>query len=198
MIRNIFKHLGKIIKHKWWVMYYCFKCGLYFQGITHDMSKFSPTEFFESVKYYNGKYSPIDACKKVNGYSMAWFHHRGRNKHHWEFWIDNFSQGMTACKMPFKYALEMFCDFMGAGRAYYGNDFSVKSEYEWWQKKKREVIMYPKTYTFINMMFECINDYGIDETFKQKKWLYEEIKPWYENDNRKSVKVKNREFFDMG
>ncbi len=87
---KFFKHLNKILTHKRWVAHYCFMCGLYWQGIMHDMSKFSPTEFWESVKYYQGTRSPINACKEDKGYSMAWFHHRGRNKHHWEFWMDDF------------------------------------------------------------------------------------------------------------
>ena len=160
-------------------MYYCFKCGLYYQGIVHDLSKFSPTEFWESVKYYQGNYSPIDACKKINGYSMAWFHHRGRNKHHWEYWVDNFDRGMTAVKMPYKYVLEMVCDFLGAGRAYYGKQFTIEKEYKWWQNKKRHVVMHPTTYALVDMLFECMKENGIDTVLKQKKWLKTDLKSQY-------------------
>lgn len=74
IFKNAFLHFKKICIHKYWVFYYCCKAGIPIQGVTHDLSKFSPTEFFESIKYYQGTSSPIDACKKVNGYSMAWFH----------------------------------------------------------------------------------------------------------------------------
>ena len=84
-LKNIFLHFKKICVHKYWVGYYCFKADLYWQGIIHDLSKFSPVEFWESVKYYQGTSSPIDVSKKVNGYSKAWFH-RGRNLHHYEYW----------------------------------------------------------------------------------------------------------------
>lgn len=91
-LRNIKNHLKTVLTHKKYVMKYCFKAGLYWQGIVHDLSKFSPTEFWESVKYYQGTRSPIDACKEENGMSLAWLHHKGRNKHHYEYW-----QGAMCC-----------------------------------------------------------------------------------------------------
>ena len=99
------------------------------------MSKFSPTEFWESVKYYSGTRSPIDACKEDKGVSMAWMHHKGRNPHHYEYWIDNFDKGGEAKEMPWKYKVEMICDYLGAARAYMGKNFSYKAEFEWWMKK---------------------------------------------------------------
>jgi hypothetical protein len=123
------------------------------QGIKHDLSKFSFTEFFESAKYYKGTYSPIDACKKENGYSMAWQHHKGRNPHHYEYWTDNYDNGTTCIKMPFKYAKEMFCDYIAAARAYMGKDFSWKAEFEWWEKKKQTAKMHPMTMAYINNLF---------------------------------------------
>lgn len=160
MIKNSFKHFKKICKHKYYVGKYCFHYGLYKQGITHDLSKFSPTEFFESVKYYQGDRSPIDACKEDKGYSMAWLHHKGRNKHHYEYWQDNFDKGGEALQMPFEYALEMFCDYLGAGQAYMGKDFNYSAEYEWWvNKKKNNLAMHPIIFLFI------------DKTMKEMKYL---------------------------
>ena len=155
-LKNIYLHFKKICIHKYWVGYYCFKAGIPIQGILHDLSKFSPTEFWESVKYYQGTYSPIDACKKKKGYSNAWFHHRGRNKHHWEYWCDNFEKGTQPVEMPYRYAVEMFCDFMGAGRAYNGKSFSYKKELDWWNEKKKVAVIAPKTMGFIDRaMREC-------------------------------------------
>lgn len=155
-LKNIYLHFKKICIHKYWVGYYCFKAGIPIQGILHDLSKFSPTEFWESVKYYQGTYSPIDACKKKKGYSNAWLHHRGRNKHHWEYWCDNFEKGTQPVEMPYRYAVEMFCDFMGAGRAYNGKNFSYKKELDWWNEKKKVAVIAPKTMGFIDRaMKEC-------------------------------------------
>lgn len=136
-IKNIWKHFKKICVHKYWVAYYCFKCGLYWQGITHDLSKFSLTEFWESVKYYQGASSPINACKADKGYSLAWQHHKGRNPHHYEYWTDNYDAGTTYIEMPYKYAIELICDYLGAARAYMGKDFSYTKEDEWWQNKMK-------------------------------------------------------------
>ena len=136
-IQKFFGHLKTVTKHKYWVWHYMNKCGLKWgwRGLWHDMSKFSPIEFWESVKYYSGTRSPIDACKEENGISMAWMHHKGRNPHHYEYWQDNFDHGGEAKEMPWRYKVEMICDYLAAGRAYMGKNFSYKAEYEWWLKK---------------------------------------------------------------
>ncbi len=170
-ITNFFRHLKTVLKHKFFVAHYCFMCNLYLQGILHDMSKFSPVEFFESVKYYQGTRSPIDACKEDKGYSNAWFHHRGRNKHHWEYWVDDFQKGVIPKKMPFKYVLEMICDFLGAGRAYTGNKFDIRDEYDWWQNKKKTAIMHPDVIKLIDILFNTMQTNGIEKTLTNKKLL---------------------------
>ena len=153
MIMNFFKHLHKVNKHRFWVFYYCCKAGIPFRGLVHDLSKYSPIEFFESVKYYNGKISPIDVCKKKNGFSMAWLHHKGRNKHHYEYWQDNFDKGGEALEMPDKYAVEMLCDYLAAGKAYMGKKFTYRAELEWWENKtKNPIAMHFRQKRFIGII----------------------------------------------
>ena len=158
-IKNTLKHFAKICKHKWWVFYYCCKAGIPWRGIKHDMSKFSPTEFWESVRYYQGNRSPIDACKEENGVSKAWLHHKGRNRHHYEFFIDNLDNGGTALQMPFIDALELTCDYLGAARAYLGKNFSFAKEWEWWLNKSAKPLpMHPQTKTFITLALWHLQD----------------------------------------
>ena len=154
--RKFFGHLFMIFKHKTWVFYYACKLGIPFRGLVHDLSKFSPTEFFESVRYYTGTSSPIPECKKANGYSLAWQHHKGRNPHHYEYWMDNFDKGGTPIRMPFIYSVEMICDWLAAGKAYRGKDFNYEDELKWWEKKRLEVTksMHPATIIFCNTVFE--------------------------------------------
>lgn len=172
------RHLKTVVHHKSCVARYCFMCGLYYQGIVHDISKFSPTEFLESVKYYQGNRSPIDKCKEKKGYSNAWFHHKGRNKHHWEYWVDDFEKGVIPKKMPFKYALEMVCDFLGAGQAYMGKNFSIKSEYAWWQKKRKVAILHKDTLAFVDALFDKMLQNGIENTLSDK-WYLKRLKNRY-------------------
>lgn len=82
-----FKLLRRILVHKFWVAYYCFQVGLYWQGIVHDLSKFSWTEFSRSIKYWDDKISSLANERNINGYSETFLHHRGRNPHHYEYWI---------------------------------------------------------------------------------------------------------------
>lgn len=155
---NILNHFNKICIHKFWVAYYCFKAGLYWQGITHDLSKFSPIEFWESAKYYQGTSSPINAAKADKGYSLAWQHHKGRNPHHYEYWTDNYDNGTTCIKMPYKYAVEMVCDYLGAARTYMGRDFSYEREYIWWRNKimNNTLKMHDKILDFVTEVFQVL------------------------------------------
>ena len=143
-IKNIWPHLRKIQTHRKWVRHYCFSVKLYKQGLLHDLSKYSLAEFWESVKYYQGTSSPIDAAKKDKGYSMAWFHHRGRNYHHYEMWQDDFDHGGKPLLMPYKYFAEMICDYLAAGRAYMDEKFSFVAENEWWKKKRAKGLAMPE------------------------------------------------------
>ena len=87
-IKNVVEHFCTITKHRWVVFKLCTKVGEPWRGLVHDLSKYSPTEFWEGVKYFNGHHSPITDCKKDKGYSEAWLHHKGRNKHHADYWVD--------------------------------------------------------------------------------------------------------------
>lgn len=152
-LEKIFAHFKKICVHKYWVAKYCFKVGLYWQGITHDLSKFSPIEFWESVKYYKGTSSPINEAKKDLGYSAAWQHHKGRNPHHYEYWTDKYDEGTVCIKMPYKYAVEMVCDYIGAAKAYLGDKFTYVGEFEWWENKRKIAKMHKDTAYFLTVVF---------------------------------------------
>lgn len=170
-LKNVFKYFGVICKHKYYVCKYCFKVHLYWQGITHDLSKFSFTEFWDNVKYYNGSYSPVVKSKEINGYSKAWQHHKGRNPHHYEYWTDNYDNGTTTIMMPYKYAVEMLCDYIGAGKSY-NKDFSYEKEYEWWKNKWDTVKMNDRTRLFITV---CLYELTLmpEKAILNKKHLIE-------------------------
>lgn len=173
MIRNIFKHIKLVLKHKWLVFKFSIKLGIPFRGFMHDWSKFSPTEFWESVKYYNGKGSPIKFCKAENGYSKAWLHHKGRNKHHYEYWYDPQAPEPTPI-IPYKYVVEMICDKMSASIVYKGKDWTNSSELEYWNKEKQIAPVNPKLKEMLTELFEQIAQDGIDKILTKKniKELY--------------------------
>lgn len=179
MQNKILGHLKTVCKHKYYVGKYCFIAGIPVRGILHDLSKFSPTEFIESVKYYQGTRSPIDACKEVNGYSKAWLHHKGRNRHHYEYWTDNFDalansdfKGEHYLKMPFKDAVELICDYLGAGQAYMGRNFTFEAEYEWWKNKiSKPVAMHPHTLKFVNKVLFELKFHNSTKNILNKKIL---------------------------
>lgn len=158
MMVNACKHLKVVLTHKYYVAKYCFKAGLYWQGIVHDLSKLSPEEFMESVRYFHGTISPITISKEKNGWSKAWMHHKGRNKHHYEYWQDEFDAGTKHLDMPFRYVLELLCDYLGAGHAYNGKDFTLQGELMWWKGRNKDgkVAMSPLTWDFVDTMFKTM------------------------------------------
>ena len=127
---KFWKHLKLILLHKHYVFLASVEAGIPFRGLVHDLSKFSFIEFFNSVKYYTGDRSPIDNEKDEKGYSYIWLHHRGRNPHHWEYWIDNLSSGGIALKIPLKYVIEMICDWIGSGKAYNFNKWNYNIPFD--------------------------------------------------------------------
>lgn len=151
-VGKFFGHIRNILVHKYWVFYYACKFGIPWRGFMHDWSKFNPTEFFESVKYYQGDKSPIPVCKKENGVSYAWQHHKGHNPHHYEYWTDNYDGGTpTYHPMPYEYVMEMLADWFAAGRTYKGKDFTVKDEVTWWDNKKHVIALAEPTKDFIEL-----------------------------------------------
>lgn len=171
MIKNLFLHLRKIAVHRYWVRHYCFMVGLYWQGIVHDLSKYSIAELSESIKYYCGNDSPINKAKADKGYSTAWMHHRGRNKHHREYWTDNYDKGTTCVRMPYKYVAETICDWFGAGRAYYGKDFTIEKECKWVRDNIDKMKMHDETKRFCRIIVESIEKYG-ERAFNKELFEY--------------------------
>lgn len=173
IISNIVKHFILITRHKWVVFKLCCKIGEPWRGILHDLSKYSPTEFGESVKYYKGNQSPIMEAKKENGYSKAWLHHKGRNKHHSEYWVDYSATNSTPI-MPYKYAAEMICDKLAAGIIYEGKNWTKEYELEYWKKEKDKVEANPEVKEFVTAVMTEVAEKGINKTYTKKniKELY--------------------------
>lgn len=179
MILNIFNHIKTIMKHKYYVFICMLQCGYIWNGITHDLSKFSPAEFITSVKYYQGSRSPIEAEKEEKGYSDVWLHHKSHNKHHSQYWID-FSFGViNPCKMPYKYIVESVCDTIGAGKSYMGKDWSIKEPFKWWLKRDCYSIFHPHTRVILFRIYRDIYFEGWNKVSKKLKSNY--YKNIYEN-----------------
>ena len=183
----VWNHFKTICNHKKWVFYYCKICGLYWRGFKHDFSKFSRIEFSESIKYYTGINSPIDNCKKDKGYSLAWQHHKGRNDHHYEYWMDNFDKGGEPIRMPFECAVEMICDYLGAGQAYSKNankDFSYKDELNWFiNKLDNGCAMHKDTKKFVFLVLRSLSKIDKAPIIKDKKTMKYILKDKYLNKN---------------
>ena len=165
---NWWKHLKTINHHKWLVMKFCFHLGMYKQGILHDLSKYSPVEFLVGVKYYQGNRSPNNAEREDKGYTSAWLHHKGRNKHHLEYWLDYSieHQGQIAgMKMPVKYVVEMFCDRVAASKNYNGETYEDSMPIQYYYKGHAKELLHPESAALLEQLLAMLAEKGEDETF---------------------------------
>ena len=168
-IFKIIGHFNVVVKHKWNVFKLCCKVGIPIQGLLHDMSKFSPIEFFESARYYtNGTYSPIRNCKEKKGYSMAWIHHKNHNKHHYEYWYD-YNASVPAPIIPFKYVLELICDSFAAGMTYQGSDWHQGYQLEYWNKVMDYAVLHPNMKAFLTKVYELESKEGLNSVLNKNK-----------------------------
>jgi hypothetical protein len=130
----------------------CFKCGLIWQGLTHDLSKFSPTEFIPGSIYYTGDRSPIDTEKMICGYSDAWQHHKGRNRHHWAYWTEFREGKLIILKMPPEYVLEMLCDWISVSKTRNeGSPWHINILKNYYNDHKEYMLLHPNTKTYIDL-----------------------------------------------
>lgn len=163
------KHFKTITQHKILVMKNCFRVGLYMQGILHDLSKYTPSEFFVGARYYQGDRSPNNAEREARGYSAAWLHHKGRNKHHYEYWIDYSSKaikgGVAPVKMPVRYVVEMMMDRIAASKVYNGKNYRDSFPLEYFLKGKENAPMHKDTKELLEMLLRMLAEKGEDKTF---------------------------------
>ena len=174
-IKNVFLHTALVLRHKYKVFIHCAKCGIPFCGLVHDLSKFSPTEFFESVKFYQGNRSPIGVCRRQMGRSLAWLHHKGRNKHHIEYWYDHDCEVLPL--MPYKYAVECVCDKLAATKTYAKRDYNPSLPLLHWHNYGMHTPANPKTIAFLEKVFTDIESIGEKEVLRSSymKKTYKEI-----------------------
>ena len=153
-------YLKYLIRHKWFVLVAGIKIGCpLWRLLTHDLSKFRPSEWFAYVAYFYGTQYPsvytyygdrrnhiLDTgFYKENikeKFEFAWLHHQHRNLHHWQYWLLKEDDGDTkVLEMPEKYVFEMVADWMGAGRAISGKwDFE-----DWYTKNKSKIVLHEES-----------------------------------------------------
>lgn len=161
-------HLSTINAHKIMVMRHCFRLGLYKRGLLHDLSKYSPIEFIPGVKYFQGTRSPNNAQKEAEGTSSAWLHHKGRNRHHFEYWIDypaNKELGLSGMKMPIEYVVEMFCDRVAACKIYNKEKYTDSDALNYYNREKHLCVMHKDTEKLLTKLLTMLSEKGEEYTF---------------------------------
>ena len=170
---NFLNHLRTVARHRKLVRQGCFRIGLYRQGLLHDLSKYSPEEFLVGVKYFQGTRSPNNAERENIGYSSAWLHHKGRNKHHYEYWIDYNTRSedpsepiLVPVEMPDRYLAEMIMDRIAASKVYKGKDYTDACPLEYLQVGMERAPMHPETLRKLRHYLELLAERGEEEAFR--------------------------------
>ena len=180
-LQKTFHHLKTIGEHRRLVRKFCFKCGLYKQGLTHDLSKYSFSELIPSIRYYQGYRSPYTREKELNGYSLGWLHHKGRNKHHWEYWWDKIDGKWQPIKMPQNYVVESICDRIAACKVYQKEQYIPSSPLNYYLNSKDEQNLHPLTANLFERILRYIQINGEENTFKKIKELLHQKKDLYQS-----------------
>ena len=169
-LRNVLNHFHLVNKHRFYVFMLSLKAGIPFRGLIHDLSKYSFDEFWISAKYYDGKKSPIKSARDELGYSTVWLHHKGRNKHHFEYWEDISRDKRIGVFIPYKYITESICDKIAAGMVYKGKDWNQKEPLKYWNNidKNNAVVKHPGSVEFVDIVLEKISDDGLDSALNSK------------------------------
>lgn len=161
------RHFITITRHRHRVIAHCFRAGIGWQGLRHDLSKYTPAEFVAGAKYYQGTRSPNEVERELFGYSPAWLHHKGRNRHHFEYWTDYNPQTKTVepVKMPLNYVAEMFCDRVAASKIYQGDNYTVHHPIEYFLRGKPRRRIHPETSDLLEGWLTLLADEGEDAAF---------------------------------
>lgn len=165
------KHFITITKHRHKVISHCKKAGILWQGLRHDLSKYSPTEFITGAKHYLGTRSPNEAEREEYGYSKAWLHHKGRNRHHFEYWTDYNpkTHRVEPVKMPYNFLAEMFCDRVAASKIYNKENYTNAHPLTYFERSKSTRFIHPETSCELEELLTMLKEKGEDETFAYLK-----------------------------
>ena len=164
---NIYRHFITITQHRHMVIKHCVMAGIPFKGLGHDLSKYSPIEFINSIKYYTGTCSPNVLERQKTGASKAWMHHQGRNTHHFEYWIDyNAEAGRRIpIRMPLRSVIEMFCDRVAASKIYLGESYNQTCPYDYFLKNLHSYEIHADTADFLGKLLKMLAEKGEKYTF---------------------------------
>lgn len=164
-------HLVTITRHRHTVIRHCAKAGILWQGLRHDLSKYSPTEFWQGMKNYAGDRSPNEIEREEKGYSSAWLHHKGRNRHHFEYWTDYNpkERRIMPVKMPINYVAEMFCDRVAASKIYQGKNYADNYPYEYFMRGKATRAIHQETSDLLEEWLLMLKESGEEKTLRHIK-----------------------------
>jgi hypothetical protein len=156
-MRKHLRYFWYVLRHKWFVFLACCRYGIIWRGITHDLSKFLPSEWTPYVDNFFGKKPP--SKETTRAFDMAWLHHQHRNAHHWQYYLLRHEDGtVEALEMSPADTFEMVADWVGAGRAITGK----VDVWSWYKKNTKNMHLHPTTRKAVETMLKSLGrEYGV-------------------------------------
>lgn len=178
MLRKLLGHLKTITHHRHLVMRNCFRAGIGLQGLKHDLSKYAWTEFIPGVRFYAGDHSPTESERKKYGYSAAWMHHKGRNRHHFEYWTDYIPalKRQGAVEMPARYVVESFCDRVAASKTYLKEKYTQAHPLDYFDKSEAPRAMHPASAALLRNLLQTLAEEGEEAAFRRAREILQNEK----------------------
>ncbi len=178
-LHKILAHWHTITHHRHLVFLGCLRVGLIRQGLLHDLSKYSPSEFWVGVRYYQGTRSPNNAEREATGLSTSWLHHKGRNKHHYEYWLDYSTRsdggingsGILPCRMPLRYVIEMFMDRIAASKTYNGEAYRQTDALAYYKRGNTARFLHPDTARLLEELLQLLAKEGEEAAFARARQI---------------------------
>jgi len=128
-MKKYIQYLLYLIKHKWYVFIECYKLGIVWQGITHDLSKFLLDEMIPYAKHFYGEKTKESKEQFLDSFRLLC----KRNKHHWQYWCDkSLSQPKD---IENQYILKMMADWRAMGKTV------GSSPQEWYEENKNKIVV---------------------------------------------------------
>lgn len=150
-MNKYWQYFKYILEHKKNVGIECIKMLMPIHAITHDLSKFLPSEFIPYARYFfdTNKAKKYDkGTEEHKDFQLGWCHHQNRNKHHWNYWVSvtRKSNAQHPIPMPHRYIEQMVADWRGMSRKFGG------TWQEYYEKNKDEMILAPETVEHIKRL----------------------------------------------
>ena len=138
MWKTHLEYLHYVLRHKYYVFLWACKLGVGWRGITHDLSKFRPCEWFPYARYFYGNGCKLEATYQAFLFAVH-LHHK-KNDHHHQWWVlPGDGPNLKVWRMSEPAVRELLADWLGVASVLGTN------AWEWYLKNGHRLMFHSDT-----------------------------------------------------